>query len=165
MRPLVVIEDSPPAYAGALADVHASGWTLEEGWENASEGEVRVGEIASAADAAAALLAVVAGAGLVAHMRAERELVDRFCDDLRRFGPVDYRTASTPRGPRLTSEQRRLVDLLAEGLTLGEAARRLNLSRRTADRRLAEARGALGVETTAELLVRTARSSKNRPPL
>lgn len=157
MRPLVVVEDSPPAYADALAEVRESGWRLTEGWENACAGEVRVGEIASAADAAAALLAVVTGAGLVAHMRAERKLVDRICDDLRRFGDVDYRTASTPRRPRLTAEQRRLVDLLAGGLTLGEAAVQLNLSRRTADRRLAQARCAFGVETTAELLVRTAR--------
>lgn len=159
MRPLVVVEDSPPAYADALAEARWTGWRLDEGWEDARAGEVRVGEIVSAADAAAALLAVVAGAGLVAHVRAERELVDRFCDDLRRFGDVDYRAASTPRLPHLTSEQRRLIDLLAEGLTLGEAARQLNLSRRTADRRLAEARRAFGVETTAELLVRTARSA------
>lgn len=75
------------------------------------------------------------------------------CDDLRRFGDVDYRTASTPLRPRLTSEQRRLVDLLAEGLTLGEAALQLNLSRRSADRRPAEARRAFGVGTIAELLV------------
>jgi DNA-binding NarL/FixJ family response regulator len=156
---LVVVENSPPGYAGALADARETGSRLSEGWENAREGEVRVGEIASAADAAAALLAVVAGAGLVAHVRAERELVDRLCDDLRRFGDVDYRTASTPRRPRLTTEQRQLVDLLAEGMTLGEAARRLNLSRRTADRRLAEARRTFGVETTAELLVRAARTA------
>lgn len=157
MRPLVVVEESSPAYAGALAEARETRWRLDEGWENARAGEVRVGEIVSAADAAAALLAVVAGAGLIVHVRAERELVDRFCDDLRRFGHVDYRTASTPRRPRLTPEQRRLVDCLGEGLTLGEAARRLNLSRRTADRRLAEARRVFGVETTAELLVRTAR--------
>lgn len=157
MRLLIVVEDSPPAYAAALAEARDRGFRLSEGWENAHEGEVRVGEIASAADAAAALLAIVAGAGVVAHARVERDLVDRFCDDLRRFGDVDYRTASSPRRPRLTSEQRRLVDLLADGLTLGEAAQRLNLSRRTADRRLAEARRAFGVETTAQLLVRTAR--------
>lgn len=42
-----------------------TGWRLDEGWEDARAGEVRVGEIVSAADAAAALLAVVAGAGLV----------------------------------------------------------------------------------------------------
>lgn len=157
MRTLVVVEDSPPAYADALAEVREAGWRLTEGWENACAGEVRVGEIATAADAAAALLAVVTGAGLVAHMRAERELVDRICDDLRRFGDVDYRTASTPRRPRLTSEQRQLVDLLAEGMTLGEAARRLNLSRRTADRRLEQARHTFAVETTAQLLAQAAR--------
>ncbi len=157
MRPLVVIEESPPTYGSALSEARERGWRLDEGWENARAGEVRVGEIASAAAAASALLAVVAGAGLVVHVRADRDLVDRFCDDLRRFGDIDYRTASTPRRPRLTSEQRQLIDLLADGVTLGGAARRLNLSRRTADRRLAEARRTFGVETTAELLARSAR--------
>jgi DNA-binding CsgD family transcriptional regulator len=157
VRPLVVVENSPPVYADALAEARESGWELRDGWEQARAGEVRVGEIATAGDAAAALLAVVAGAGLVAHVHAERDLVERFCDDLRRFGAVDYRTAATPRRPRLTAEQRELVDLLADGLTLGEAARRVNLSRRTADRRLAEARRTYGVETTPELLVRAAR--------
>jgi hypothetical protein len=44
-------------------------------------------------------------------------------------------------------------------MTLGAAAQHLHLSRRTADRRLAEARQAFGVETTPALLVRAARSS------
>ena len=157
MRPLVVVESSTAGYADALAEARERGWQSQEGFESARDGEVRIGQIAHAADAAAALLAVVAGAGLVVHMPADRELVDRFCDDLRRFGDVDYRTETTPRRPRLTSEQRRLVDLLADGVTLGIAAQRLNLSRRTADRRLAEARHAFGVETTAELLDRTRR--------
>jgi DNA-binding CsgD family transcriptional regulator len=53
----------------------------------------------------------------------------------------------------LTGEERRLLDLLADGRALGEAAETLHLSRRTADRRLAAARGKLRVRTTAEAVL------------
>jgi DNA-binding CsgD family transcriptional regulator len=53
----------------------------------------------------------------------------------------------------LTAEERDLLALLADGQTLGAAARSLHLSRRTADRRLAGARAKLGVASTAEAVV------------
>jgi DNA-binding NarL/FixJ family response regulator len=54
----------------------------------------------------------------------------------------------------LDEVQRRLLALLACGLSVPEAARRLHLSRRTAERRLAEARVALGAATNAEAVLR-----------
>lgn len=54
---------------------------------------------------------------------------------------------------RLTSDQDALLKLLGEGLPIAEAARRLRLSRRTAERRLAEARSALGARTNAQAIV------------
>ena len=54
---------------------------------------------------------------------------------------------------RLDPEQRRLLELLAEGLSVAAAARRLYVSRRTADRRLASARALLGVRSNAEAVV------------
>ena len=45
-------------------------------------------------------------------------------------------------------EARALIGHIAAGSTLGEAAHALHLSRRTADRRLAQARRVLGVERT-----------------
>jgi DNA-binding NarL/FixJ family response regulator len=56
-------------------------------------------------------------------------------------------------GP-LDDEQRRLLELLCHGLTVTEAARRLHLSGRTAERRLADARSALGAATNAEAALR-----------
>jgi DNA-binding CsgD family transcriptional regulator len=53
----------------------------------------------------------------------------------------------------LTCEERRLLELLADGQALGEAAETLHVSRRTADRRLAAAREKLGVHSTAEAVV------------
>ena len=53
--------------------------------------------------------------------------------------------------------ERGLLELLAGGSTLGDAATKLDLPRRTADRRLADARAKLGVETTAEAIISFAR--------
>lgn len=50
----------------------------------------------------------------------------------------------------LTDEQRRLLELLGEGLSVTEAAKRIHLSERTAERRLAEARARLGAATNAQ---------------
>ena len=49
-----------------------------------------------------------------------------------------------------------LLRLMVDGATLGDAARALHLSRRTADRRIAEARRVLGVRSTTEALVTVA---------
>lgn len=57
---------------------------------------------------------------------------------------------SSPVRPGLDAEQRALLDLLASGLTAGEAARRLGMSLRTAHRRLSAARTLLGVGHNAE---------------
>jgi DNA-binding NarL/FixJ family response regulator len=105
------------------------------------------------------VLAAVAGAGLIVRVTASREVTDRLLDDLRRLGEVEHRIGESHH-VQLTSDQRVLLDLLANGVTLGEAARRLNLSRRTADRRIAEARLALGVRTTAEAVISHARTTR-----
>ena len=80
-------------------------------------------------------------------------LTDRLCDDLRRLGVLEVLTADSPRRPSLTRVQRELLEALAAGKTLGEAASEVGLPRRTADRRLADARAALGVDTTAAAIV------------
>ena len=57
-------------------------------------------------------------------------------------------------GARPASEEMgTLIALLAGGMTLGQAANELGLSRRTADRRLAEARVVLGARRTTEAVV------------
>ena len=57
------------------------------------------------------------------------------------------------RGGPLTCEERRLLELLADGQAIGEAAETLHVSRRTADRRLAAVREKLNVRTTAEAVL------------
>jgi DNA-binding CsgD family transcriptional regulator len=55
---------------------------------------------------------------------------------------------------RIDDAQRQVLRLLGSGLSVAEAAERLHLSPRTAERRLAEARAALGAATNAEALLR-----------
>lgn len=118
---------------------------------------------ADEASASAALLAALDGTRLVVHASAPRAVVDRLCDDLRRLARVDLVDASTHLpSPRTAADARpvlpesgaELLDALAAGRTLGQAAASLGLSRRTADRRLAAARDALGARSTAEAVAR-----------
>ena len=57
----------------------------------------------------------------------------------------------------LDGEEHRLLQLLAEGATLCEAALSMHLSRRTCARRLASAKAKLGARTTVEAVLETAR--------
>jgi DNA-binding NarL/FixJ family response regulator len=150
--PLILVEGSARSYADAVADLRSAGWTLVPGWD-ARAGNVCTGVVASPEDAAAALLAAVGGAGVLIDGRAERDVVDRLCEDLRRIGRLDHRVGEQSLRVVLTREEQALVEILLDGESLGTAARRLSLARRTADRRLASVRAKLGVETTAEALV------------
>lgn len=152
MRPLIVVEASPAAVAHARHELKRKGWRVIEKWRGNPD-VVCAGVVASETDAAGALLAAIAGAGLLVEGRADRDVLDRLVEDLRRLGEVDHRTREPQPEPALTHEERELVALLGEGVTVGDAARRLHLSRRTADRRLATARARLGASSTAELLV------------
>lgn len=156
-RPLLIIEASGQAFSHAIAEVARTNARIVDGWQHDSA-VVCAGTVRDAADAAEALLAVIAGAGLIIHVQCDRAIIDRLVDDLRRFGRVDHRTAEPPDGPALTSDERRLLDVLAQGRRLDDAAADLHLSRRTVDRRLAAARRKLGVATTAEAIVNYGRS-------
>jgi DNA-binding NarL/FixJ family response regulator len=150
-QPLVVVEASERALAHRVRELERQGFRVVRGWRQ-DPSVVCTGEVVDAAAAAEALLAAVAGAGLVVHARANRAVIDRLVDDLRRLGPVEHGTTEPEPSFELTSDERRLLDRLADGQTLGQAAADLNLSRRTADRRLASARKKLSAATTAEAI-------------
>jgi len=90
-------------------------------------------------------------------MIAPRDVADRLIDDLRRLGPVEYRLGRAHAVPDIEPDARAILGLLAEGQSLGEAAVILGISRRTADRRLALARHALGAKRTTEAIARARR--------
>ncbi len=156
MTTFIVIEGSDIALDVAIR---------ESGAGRCSEGflppfrpnEIRTGTVESATDAEAALLAALDGAGLILRATGRRDVIDRLVDDLRRLGPVDHRVGEPDTAEALSPTARAILGLLAEGHSLGEAATILGLSRRTADRRLAEGRRVLGVERTTEAISRAGR--------
>jgi len=68
-----------------------------------------------------------------------------------------------PTGVVLGEQHRLLLAALAGGLSVAAAAERLCISRRTAERRLSEARRVLGVRTTAEAVAGAAPVRKPAP--
>lgn len=159
MSDFVVLEGAPPGAAQAAArELATSGVRVVSGWQHAfgPAGVVCVGRVASRADAADAVLAAVSGARLVIDAEAPREVVDQLCDDLRRLGELEHRVGAPAPAP-LAPEEQALLALLLGGAKLGQAAAALHISRRTADRRLAAARAALGVETTSAAMAAAAR--------
>lgn len=150
--PLVVV-DTRRALREAVGGARADGRSVVEGWASGAAGVVHAGVVEDARDATAALVAAVAGRGVVALVRPGSPVTDAFIDDLRRVGPVEIRLADG-RPDDLTADEQRLVALLAEGYSLAEAARRLFVSPRTAARLASSLRAKLGAASTAEAVVR-----------
>jgi DNA-binding CsgD family transcriptional regulator len=160
--PLIVVEGSAAAFARAVREIEVLGWRVVQGFDprlptHGGTGFVHAGTVASAADAARAVLTALDGSGVIVAASAPTEIVDRLVDDLRRLGPVDHRIGEPSPEVELDPASREILGLLAEGHSLGEAAAILGLARRTADRRLAGARRALGVERTTEAIARARR--------
>ena len=158
-RPLVVVEGPPGAAAPLVDRASAAGARIVQGLRAPLDhrGAICVGVVDGPATAAQALLAALDGAGLIVEATADRATIDRLVDDLRRLGSVDHRVGAVDAGPALDPDARAILGLLAEGHSLGEAAHLLGLARRTADRRLALAREALGVDRTTEAIARARR--------
>lgn len=95
-RPLVIVEgrgdDIRAPLAACLASLARAGWTIVPGWVAplVADRIVCTGEIVTTDDARRALLAAIAGAGLVVAASADPLTIDRLLDDLRRIGPVEH---------------------------------------------------------------------------
>jgi hypothetical protein len=137
------------------------GWSLPvEPWDLSHDQVVCVGRVDTTAEASAALLAAVRGAGLVIAIGDSSDAADTFLDDLCHLGSVDDRRSADRHC--LGLDQRHLLELLATGHTLPTAAAALHLSLRTAERRLAAIRTALGVGSTAEAILAARRAGELR---
>ena len=180
--PLVVIHgaaaDVDALVAEAVDDLGAAGWTIVPGWgggdaartiadpvsSGGSAPAVRTGEVRDVVDLRAVVLAAVRGDGVGVAGRAGRLVAERLCDELRRLGDLQVRSVHGG-WPALGADDRRLLDLLGAGRSLGRAAEELHLSRRSADRRLAAVRVRLTARTTAEAVAaRRRRRGAIAPP-
>lgn len=158
-RPPQVLLPADGDVATAARELARQGWRVHPGfslppepWDVGAHRLVVAGRVPNAVTAQAALLCVVRGAGLVAALDRDTGWAAVFLADLARIRPVST-PAPASDGLSLSDEQRALLDLLAEGHSIAQAARRLYLSLRTANRRVAEARATLGVSTTREAVL------------
>lgn len=160
MTPIVIVDDADGA-AVVRDELAATGWRLVDGFAVRPAGlrVVLCGPVTGLADAAQAVLAALDGFGLLLVAAAPEDVIDRLVDDLRHLGPVEHRAGAGPTvsRPALRPQARAILGLLAEGHTLGDAASLLGLSRRTADRRLAEAKAILGAQRTTEAVAKAVR--------
>ena len=163
--------NSPRYLLGSTAEATAvlrrlarSGWKTREGfaltdtsWDVSDKQLVLFGRVPDMDTAALAVLAAARGAGVVAIADAEAEPGRSLLADLARVGPVGRDADEDPAGGEddlpLNDEQRALLDRLAAGETIAAAATAEFLSLRTANRRIAQARAALGVRTTREAVL------------
>ena len=137
---------------------------LENAWDVSDKRLVLYGRVPDLDTAKLAVLAAARGAGVVAIADADTEPGRSLLADLARIGPVgrdaDESLDDAPDDLPLTDEQRALLDRLAAGETIAAAAAAEFLSLRTANRRIAEARKALGVRTTREAVLEYLRRSR-----
>lgn len=107
-------------------------------------GETPTGEsmhVAREADRASVVDAALRGSSFLVTV-ADNALAASLYDELRRIASV-----RTLPDDLVDDEQRRLLELIAQGHTVAASARHVGMSCRTAHRRLAEARAALGADT------------------
>ena len=156
--PLIMAELDEPL----TRQLTGEGWLLHDGFRVSQpwllEGMLCWGPVDDDVALASALDVAARGAGLLA-TRVGAAHEDLFIDDCRRLGLVPYdRHLGGPgahRPGRATGEPpwALLLDLLLEGSSIEEAARLCFMSERTAHRRLAQARRALGAASTTAAVV------------
>ena len=159
-RPPVVLVDDPAEVEQVAIE---PGWRSRTGFglparprDLSAHRWVCRGAVSTRDDARAAVEALERGVGLVVALAVEGRDRLALLEDLERLGRI-----STPvvGGLVLDDDQRRLLALLADGVTVAVAAQQAGVSLRTANRRLADARGRLGVDSTVEAIVHRDRRS------
>jgi hypothetical protein len=162
--------------AEAVDDLLTAGWLIAPAEEDGaglattqvggSAGRaLRTATVRDRADIAQVVLAALRGEAVVVAVDATRAVTEQLCDELRRLGDLQVRSVDSG-WPPLGDDDRRILDLLAAGMSLGRAAEELHLSRRSADRRLAALREWLGVRTSGEAVAvrRRRRAASAGPP-
>jgi hypothetical protein len=145
------------------------GFALPEGsWDVAAHRLLLFGRVPDVETGALAVLAAARGAGVVVITDADSDTGRAVLADLARIGPVVRDPDADPADPAgadnsglpINDEQRAPLDRLAAGETIAAAAEAEFLSLRTANRRIAEARRALGVRTTREAVLAYLRAQR-----
>jgi DNA-binding NarL/FixJ family response regulator len=121
---------------------------------------VVTGTLRTEEQVAIAVLAVVRGAAIELDVAARTPIVAAsLLDELRRIGEVETRLKAGDGGGAVDDIDLRLVELVAAGTTITDAATALGYSRRALQRRLAVLRQRTGVTTNAEAVIALAGGS------
>jgi DNA-binding NarL/FixJ family response regulator len=167
MTPRYVVGNATDATV-ALRRLARVGWHTREGfaltetaWDVSDQKLVLYGRVADLDTAELAVHAAARGAGVIAITDTGTDVGRALLADLTRLGPVTRDPEAEigtgeeqPDGDSpLLPEQRALLERLANGETIAAAAAAEFLSLRTANRRIAQAREALGVRTTREAVL------------
>lgn len=172
--PRFIVASATDATA-VLRRLARAGWTTREGfalpepaWDVSRARLALFGRVNDPETAELALLAAARGAAVVAIADTGTALGRALLADLTRIGPVNTDPEGEPdaaatAGPALAAEHRALLERLAGGETIAAAAAAEFLSLRTANRRIAEARAALGVRTTREAVLAYLRTRRDDP--
>ncbi|WP_308465724.1 hypothetical protein [Rathayibacter soli] len=149
----VVVEGSDTQFKQTIGDVRAIGWSVHPGWglPGTSGATALAGAVANRLDATLAVTAGLTGVNLIVHGLAARSILDSLCEDLRHLGRLNHRIGEA--APVLTDEDRQLLRLLADGVTIAGTAQKLHLSRRSVDRRIAALREQFAATSVSSLLL------------
>jgi hypothetical protein len=147
--PLIVVEDQT-GYRAVADEVAGAGWTLVPPGSPIQPGTLVAMDVTDPAGAQAAVLEAMRGIGVLVRADGERAVIDDLVEDLAHIGQV--RRIDGGHAIELEPDTWRLVHALAAGTTVSVAARSLHLSVRTANRRIADAKEVIGVQTRAQLL-------------
>jgi DNA-binding NarL/FixJ family response regulator len=155
--PVLLLPDGPSSAPGDDDVVPPTGWQVHQGfdlpddpWDVSARRLLCVGIVADDASARAAIAAVARGAGLALRITHRGSGRHRFLEDLHKVAaPVPYEPSRPASTDGLDALQRSLLDALAHGVTVTAAAQDLHVSRRTANRLLADARAKLTVDSNA----------------
>ena len=169
--PLYVLR-SATDLATVVRALASAGWTVRSGlripnepWDLTTSRTAVTGTVTDEGAVADAVLAAARGAAVAAMVDPDTVAGRALLADLARIGTVlrapldgvrsELAANENPDGDGLplTDEQRALLDRLAAGESIAAAAAAEFLSLRTANRRIAAARDALGVRTTREAVV------------
>ena len=142
--------------AGATVRRHLT--VEDDPWDLSNEKLILEVTIESTDDAVLVVGACARGIGLLGRLALEdADAARAFLRDLHRIGPVQRVDRSELfDGLPLSSDEQAVLRALGSGASVRETADALFISKRTAERRVASARKALGVRTTAEAVTKVA---------
>lgn len=122
----------------------------EQPWDLRSARVACIGTVGDEASARAAMAALARGAGLAVRVAIGGSGRHRFLEDLHKVSqPVPYEPAPSSGVDGLAPLQHELLGALSRGATVTAAAAELHVSRRTANRLLADARARLDADSNA----------------